>query len=507
MSKDHHNNLRIAIGSMSNETSHFLTTISELEHWQNNYVLYEDELFQLVGTDCEISGMLKIFEEQQIDIVPLMAANAVAGGPNSDVCYQHLKDAILTPLQQALPVDGVALALHGSMTAVSEDDTEGDLLVAVRQIVGTDIPIIVTLDLHAHITQKMVDNADAIIGYTHYPHDDAFSTGERGADLLLRIVCGEVTPKMAMAKVPILSSGVRGMTFGDAPMAKLTRRARQLEADPDILSVSIFHVHPTNDVPGMGSGGLVVTNSDSKRAIHEAIVLAEEYWSLRYEFEPEIISIDEAIERGRNIEGGPILLVDTSDAVGGGGAGDSVALLKRLLELEVTEPTLVMIVDPEVAQLCAEAGIGGHVTCELGYKIDPSWGQPIEVEGVVRHLLDGDFVYTGGVFGGTKTSMGLSAVLAIGNIQVLIMSKPTYDWADEQYRTAGLDVDRVKFIGVKNPMNYHFAYKGAKADFILDTPGVTPPTVKHLTYKRMERPFFPKDAEIPDLKPIVFSSD
>jgi microcystin degradation protein MlrC len=507
MSEEHHNNLRIAIGSMSNETSHFLTTISELEHWQNNYVLYEDDLFQLAGTDCEISGMLTAFETQDVDLVPLMAANGVAGGPNSDSCYQHLKESILNPLRQAMPLDGIALALHGSMTAVSEDDVEGDLLVSVREIVGSDVSIIVTLDLHAHITEKMIKNADGIIGYTHYPHDDAFSTGERGADLLLRIIRGEVTPKMAMAKVPILSSGVRGMTFGDAPMAKLTSRARQLEADPDILSVSIFHCHPTNDVPGMGSGGLVITNNDSKRAIDEARVLAEEYWSLRYEFEPDIISIDEAVKRGRNIDGGPILLIDTSDCVGGGGAGDSVALLKRLLELDITEPTLVMIVDPDVAQRCAEAGIGGHVHCNLGYKIDSSWGQPIEVEGVVQHLLDGDFIYTGGVFGGTKTSMGLSAVLAIGNIQVLIMSKPTYDWADEQYRTAGLDVDRAKFIGVKNPMNYHFAYKDAKADFILDTLGVTPPTVKHLTYKRMERPFFPKDEDIPDLKPTVFSTD
>ena len=497
---------RIAIGSMSNETSHFLTTITELEHWQNNYVLYENALFNLAGTDCEIAGMLSTLDEKRVEIVPLMAANAVAGGPNSDACYQHLKESILHPLRNTLPVDGVLLSLHGSMTAVSEDDTEGDLLDAVREIVGADVPIVITLDLHANITEKMINNANGIIGYTHYPHDDAFSTGERGANLLLEIVRGNVNPKMAMAKVPILSSGVCGMTFGDAPMAHLTHRARELETDPEILSVSIFHVHPTNDMPGMGSGGLVITNGNVKRARDEAIALAEEYWARRHEFEPEIISVDEAIERGRQIEGGPVLLVDTSDAVGGGGAGDSVALLRCMLEMDVTELSFIMVVDPEAAQICAEAGIGQQVAFDLGYKIDPSWGKPIPVEGVVRHLLDGDFVYSGGVFGGTRTSMGLSVVLAIGNIQVLIMSKPTYDWADEQYRTAGLDIPRAKFIGVKNPMNFRFAYEGvAKADFILNTPGVTPPTVKNLTYKRMMRPFFPLDEDIPDLQPTVFS--
>ena len=440
--------LRIAIGAMSNETSHFLTTTSDLSHWQNNYVLHEEELFRLRGTDCELAGMLSVLEAQDVD-----------------------------------------------------------LLATIRRLVGDNIPIVVTLDLHAHITQKMVENASGLIGYTHYPHDDAFSTGERGANLLLQTVRGAVKPTMAMAKVPVLSSGVRGMTFGDAPMAHLTRRARHLEQEAGILSVSVFHVHPTNDVPDMGSGGLVITDGDLARAKAEALVLAEDYWARRWAFEPEIVTVDEAVQRGRQIEGGPALLVDTADCVGGGAAGDSVALLERLLALSVTEPTLLMVVDPQAAQTCAQAGIGNRVSLSLGYQIDPSWGNPIRVEGIVRHLLDGDFVYTGGVYGGTRTSMGLSAVLAIGNIEVLIMSKPTYDWADEQYRTAGMDIRAAKFIGVKNPMNYNYPYEGiAKAALIVDTPGPTPATMQRLTYKRMQRPFFPQDHDIPGLEPVVYRS-
>jgi microcystin degradation protein MlrC len=353
----------------------------------------------------------------------------------------------------------------------------------------------------------MVENADGLVAFAHYPHDDTFSTGERGATLLLKIVRHEVTPRMALAKVPVLSSGVRGMTFGDAPMAHLTRRARELEKEPGILSVSIFHVQPSNDLAGMGSGGLVITDGDLERATREARSLAEEYWARRREFEPVILSIDEAIRRGREVAGGPVLLVDTSDCVGGGAAGDSVALLKRLLDLGVNESSLFMVVDPEAAQLCAQAGIGKELSLSLGYKIDPSWGQPFQVKGVIRHLLDGDFIYTGGAYGGTKAQMGLSAVLGIGNIRVLIMSKPTYDWADEQFRCAGLDVRFAKFIGVKNPMNYNFAYQGiAKASFVVDTPGPTPATMRHLPYRRMQRPFFPIDEEIPGLQPTIFTS-
>jgi microcystin degradation protein MlrC len=143
----------------------------------------------------------------------------------------------------------------------------------------------------------------------------------------------------------------------------------------------------------------------------------------------------------------------------------------------------------------------------VGYKLDPSWGEPIQVTGRVRHLFDGEFRYTGGLFDNTLAAMGLGAVLRIGAIDLLIMSKPTYDWADEQYRAAGLDARFAKFIGVKNPSNYKVGYGAlAKAIFVVDTPGPTPPTVRNLPYKRMQRPFFPLDEDIPGLRPTVFTT-
>jgi microcystin degradation protein MlrC len=498
---------RVAIGSIFAESSHFLTTRIDRFYFENTYIYERNDLFKLAGTDCEIAGALTICERENATVVPLVAARSVSGGPATDDCYAELKQLLLTPLQQALPVDGVILPLHGAMTTLSDDDPEGDLIHAVRQIVGKSVPIIVTLDLHAHVTQKMVEFSDAIIGFTHYPHDDTFTTGERSANLMFKILRGEAHPVMAMAKVPVICSGINGMTFGDAPMAHLTRRARELENDPSILSVSIFHVQPSIDIPGMGSGGLVIADGDLERAESEACKLAEEYWARRQDFEPEIIPVAEAVQRGREIDGGPVLLVDTADCVGGGAAGDSVALLQKLLELEVTEPTFLMVIDPEAALRCAEAGIGQKILLELGYKIDPSWGESIQVEGRVRHLLDGKFRYRGGIYGGTIGDMGLCAVFQVGAMQILMMSRPTYDWLDEQFRAAGLDARDAKFIGVKNPMNYNFAYRDlAKAAFVVDTPGPTPPTLRHMPFKRLARPFFPVDKDIPGLEPTILKS-
>jgi len=149
--------------------------------------------------------------------------------------------------------------------------------------------------------------------------------------------------------------------------------------------------------------------------------------------------------------------------------------------------------------------VGATVSFDLGYGFDASWGKPLPVSGTVRLVCDGRFYYTGGAYGATWASMGLSAVLEIGSVEVLIMSQPTYDWWDEQYRNAGMDVRGAKFIGIKNPMNYQFAYRDvAKASFIVDTPGPTPAKIAVLQHQRLPRPFYPRDTEIPDLQiPVV----
>ena len=499
--------MRIGIGSIFQESNQFAATQTDLALFRNSYVHEGDALLQLAGTDCEVAGILAVCEEEGAQPLPLLAARSVSGGALTDDCYTELKETLLARLRAALPLDGLILAMHGSMVTASQEDPEGDILDAVRSIVGPDLPIVMTLDLHAHVTPRMVRQATALVSFTHYPHDDTYSTGERGASLLLRTVRGDVRPVTALAKVPIICGACNGQTFGDGPMAHLERRARRLEKEPGILSVSCFQVHPYNDLPGMGCGGVVVTDNDPALAEKAAHALAAAFWERRTAFEVEHFTVAEAVARGRQAEGGPVLLVDTADCAGGGAPGDSVALLRELLALGVDEPAFLMVVDPAAAQACARAGIGETVSLRVGYSLDPNWGQPVPVSGTVRRLSDGSFLYDGGLFGGTWASMGLSAVLQIGSIQLLVMSQPTYDWGDEQFRSVGMDVRRAKFIGVKNPMNYRHAYRDLmKAAFIVDTPGPTPAHVRNLNFERMQRPFFPLDEEIPDLEiPVVVS--
>jgi microcystin degradation protein MlrC len=282
------------------------------------------------------------------------------------------------------------------------------------------------------------------------------------------------------------------------------RMAKSLEGSDGVLSTSVFLVHPSLDQPGMGSGALVITDDDPDKARALAADLAEGYWDRRFDLEPTLHTPEAAIEEALRVDGGPVLLVECADCCGGGAAGDSVATLRALLDAGIDAAALAPVVDPGAAAMCHKAGVGNQVTLALGHNVDRQWGEPISVTGTVERLSDGQFVYTG-ARAGVDGNMGPSSVLRIGGIRVLITTYATYDWADEQYRAVGLNPLDAKFIVVKNPMNYRLAYGDTpKAAYILDTPGPTPATFRHVRYKRLQRPYFPAD-EGWALSPTVFS--
>ena len=493
---------RIALGSILTECNEFGGVPIDIG-WFERYELCRGE--EVLGVDAGVvGGMLQVMRECGAEVVPLIYASTCPGGPLTAECYTQLKTELLDRLRASTPVDGVLLPLHGAATVENLGDPEGDIIKSVRAIVGDAIPIVVTLDLHAHVTTDMVRFADGIIAWETYPHRDAFTTGVRGARLLWDILQGRCRPTMAMAKVPVITAAINGSTEGDDPFAQIMHAAKALEGRDDVLSTSVFLVHPYLDQPDMGSGALVITDDDMETAVSLANQLAEQYWTRRFDLEPDIHAPNEAIAKGLEIDGGPVLLVEAADCCGGGAAGDSVTTLTALLDAKVTAPSLVPVADPEAAAACHRAGVGQEVTVALGHRLDPRWGKPVTVTGTVTRLSDGRFRYIGGIWDDVEGNMGPSAVLTIGAIQVLVATHGTYDWADEQFRSMEMRPPDAKFIVVKNPMNYRLAYgEIAEAAFILDTPGATPATCRHLPYRHLKRPYFPLDTEIPGLTPTI----
>ncbi|MGE5191756.1 MAG: M81 family metallopeptidase, partial [Deltaproteobacteria bacterium] len=426
---------------------------------------------------------------------------ACPSAPVTGACYRHLKEELLGRLQQVLPVDGVLLALHGAAAVEGMGHLESDLLAAVRRVVGENVPLVATLDLHAHVTEAMVRAADALLAWETYPHRDAFETGCRGARALVDIVDGRLRPTMALAKVPVLVSGVLGHTERPGPFADVMRLAKSFERRPGVYSTSAFLVHPYLDLADMGGGGVVVTDDNANLADALAEEIARLYWEKRFDLEPPVFTPSDAIRRGLEVNGGPVLLVETADCCGGGAAGDSAAALKALLTAGGDQPSLVPLVDPPAAAACHAAGERTEVGLSLGHQVDRKWGEPVAVRGIVRRLSDGRFTYRGGIWDGQEANMGPSARVDVGAIEICVASHPTYEWCGEQYELLGMDASAAKFVVVKNPMNYRMAYGAfSKAAYILNTPGPTPPTLRGITFKNVRCPYFPADEQIPGIQ-------
>ena len=492
---------RVAVGSILTECNQFGGKMIERAEFARSQLARGNDVMSIGGG--AVGGMLHTLKEQNADVVPLVVASSYPGGPIAHDCYAQLKADLLEDLTNALPVDGVLLALHGAAVTTEVDDVEGNLLAAAREIVGPDVPIVGTLDLHANVTTQMIRHADGLIAWETYPHVDPFTTGVRGARLLLGTLDGTHSPAMVIAKVPILTSAINASTVGDGPFADVMRLAKSFEELPGVLSTSAFHAHATIDVAELGGGGLVITDNDEERAAELADRIARLMWENRFALEPNTLTPQDAVNAGINIPGGPIILVECADCVGGGAAGDSVVTVPTLNSLS-DGFAILPVVDPEAAALCHKAGEGSTVTMTLGHKIDPQWGSPQTLTGVVNSLSDGRFKYTGGIWAGEWATMGPTAVLECGSAQILITTYGTYEWRDEQFRALDMDIEGAKFIVAKNPMNYSQTYSEiSKGEFVLDTLGATPPSLRHFTYHNAPRPYFPLATEIPNFAPTV----
>ena len=494
---------RIAVGSILTECNQFGGSPIDLSWFERYDLVYGSEVLA-VGAGV-MGGALATLREGDAQILPTVYASTCPGGYVTADYYDHLKQELLNRLIDFGPVDGVLLPLHGAAVAEGTPDLEGDLITAVRQVVGESTPIVVTLDLHAHVTQAMISGADALVAWETYPHADTYTTGNRGARLLLDTVADSCRPTMVMAKVPVITSGIHGGTSGDGAYARLMQVTKQFESRDEVLSTSLFLIHPYLDQADMGSGALIVTDDDEDLAEDLARRIADQYWDAREELEAQVLEPAAAIARAQSAPAGAVVLIEAADCAGGGAAGDSVAGLAALLASEdLAGEAICPVVDAEAARICHEAGTGEDVTLTLGHRHDPRWGEPIGVSGCVESLHDGRFTYRGGIWDGVEGEMGPAAVVRSGQIRILITSHATYDWADEQWLAVGIDPRQSRYVIVKNPMNYHNVYDDvAAAVHVLDTPGPTPATVRGLPFLTLRRPFFPRDTQIPDLEPRI----
>jgi microcystin degradation protein MlrC len=488
--------VRIAIGQFMEESNTFVRQRADLEHFRATQLLYGAELVErLRGTRAEVGGFLDTLVPAGVEVIPTVAANAVSSGPVTRATFEHVRDGVLERLAAAAPVHGVLLALHGAMVLEDAPDGEGEFLAAVRRAIGPSVPLVATLDLHATITARMVEEADALIGYDTYPHIDLYETGAKAAALLLRTVRGEVRPVTLFARSPMLVPA-EGQGTSDQPMAGLMAEAKRLQARPGVLAVSLFPVQPWLDIPETGFTVMAVADGPRRAAEIEPMVrqLAWQAWERRRGFAADLLGVDDAIRRALGSEGGPFVLSESADSTGSGSPGDSVHVLERLLALGVRDRCLTTVVDaPAVARAIA-AGVGADVATTVGGTLDPRYNRPVPLAGRVRILSDGRFVSSDKKSAGVEFHMGRAAVIEVGRIAVLATERPAFTFDPALYRSVGLEPRDAKIVVVKSPLQFRDGYGDiARSCWVVDTPGPSTARVERLEWRHRSRPLFPFD--------------
>lgn len=486
--------LRVAVASFEYEGNSLSLRVERREDFARKGLMTGDAILTFAeGKKTALAGGIGVLRDAGVDLAPVLAAKGGAGGHVEEVFFQDTLTRIVEGVRDALPLDGVYLALHGAMICGVEMDPEGAVLEKVRQVVGPDVPIAASLDLHAHVSDRMVAMADVLVGYETYPHVDAFETGSKAAELLVRAMRNEITPVTRLKKYNAIVPVLGGATLEGSPMAEVAAIAREIEAKGRALSVSYFPVQPWLDMADVGITGVAVTDGDAAAADAAAQEILDAMWDRRRAFELEAMTPDEAVPAALEKGLKTVLLVDAPDSIGGGASGDSPALLAAILKHAPDVSSAISIYDPHAAKRAFELGVGAEAEFTVGAWLDTRWGSPVTLTATVESLHDGRFVYQGGPVANVETTLGPSAVLRTGGLRLLCATHAVYEHTDEHYVACGIDVSDCALVSFKNLMNFR-KLLSEDVDFIaLHGPGGTPLRLQDVAWKHRKRPYWPAD--------------
>jgi len=484
---------RILIAECKQEVSTFNPVLSGCDDFT---IRHGQEILQYHrGVRSEVGGALSVFDARpDVELVPTFSAHFItSGGTLSDAAFERLAGQLLASMKAAPPVDGVYFSLHGAMATESEGDPEGYLLAETRKILGERVPIVISLDLHGVLTDRMLEHSDAAVAFHTYPHVDFFGTDERSAKLLLRIVAGEVRPVTAKVTVPALARGDELITETGS-IRHAVNAARAIEQSPGGLSAAMMWGNPFTDVPALASNSFVVTDNDPARAEREALRIANLFWEHHDKMQVPLTSLPDAARIAKENPSGTVVLVDAADATSSGASGDSNAILRALIEVGYEGTALIPIVDPKAVAAAFAAGVGNPVRTTVGGALDAGRFEPLPIEGLVRMLSDGWFhsEMTRELWHAGKT-----AVIQSDAFTLIVTSRAVSLYDRALFFANGCDPRHFGAVVVKSPHCEPQMFKAWAERYVdVDAHGSTSANLRSLGHTKCARPIFPLDPDV-----------
>lgn len=466
--------MKIAVGGFQHETNTFAPGLAAYENfvqptsWPG--LLAGEAIFDgVAGANLPIAGFIQAAARSGHMLVPLLWTNAPPSGPVSDQAFERIMARMLAALAEAGPFDAVYLDLHGAMVTESHDDGEGEILRRVRAVVGPEVRIAASLDLHANITAGMVAHADILTAYRTYPHIDMAETGARAAALLT----GPRRPAKSLRHTPFLLPITAQCTLVE-PCRGLYAELERIEAETG-ASLSFTPGFPPADIADCGPAvfAYAVDQSTADRAadaLMAAILAAEAAFAADRIWTPEAAIAEAArLAEGANR---PVVLADTQDNPGAGGPSDTVGLLEALIAAGAERSVIGIIQDPETVAAAHKAGVGAEITVSLGGKSLPG-DRPLRATARVERLGDGNFDGSGAMYAGSRFELGPMALLEIGGVKVVVGERRQQAASRSIFEHLGVEPLEQKIVAVKSSVHFRADFQPiAEAVLVVAAPGI-----------------------------------
>lgn len=451
---------RVLTAKFSHETNTFNVVPTTLDSFRRGTLLTGNALKAArLGTRTDFGATFEAADKFGWTLSHPVAASANPSGRVTTEAYETICKLLL---DGAGGIDGALLHLHGAMVTDNHEDGEGELLSRLRALVGPDVPVVVTLDLHGNITERMAAAANALIAVRTYPHVDYYERARQGAELLQRAMAGEIRPRTVIARRPMLR-GLDGGRTQSGPMRKLIDRGEALEASGAVLAVSVCAGFTAADIRDIGpsvtvtiDGGTTDGDATAGQAVAEQMM--DHAWATRDFASVVHRGIAEAVAHAKAGEGSsdkPLVMADVADNPGSGHYGDSTDLLAAMIAADLQNTAFYAIFDPQAALDGLRIGVGRTGTLSLGGKHDPqAGGGPLLLDGHVVAINDGAFQTFGPMGNGVWRDHGLSMVFRIGGIDIAVISNNGQATDTAQLTSLGIDPTRKNTVAVKS--NHHF---------------------------------------------------
>jgi microcystin degradation protein MlrC len=486
---------RVGVASIIQETNTFSANQSTMQDFELQGIwLGADVDTQSQGLNIEVAGSLERLRTHGFESVPLVRAWAMSGGVFLDTELTKMKTLLKQEISAAGKLDGLILNLHGALVSESDDHTDAQISEFAREILGQDVPIVITHDLHGNPSRRIVAASDALIGFRTYPHIDQGDTGRRAADLMNELLSnnrrlGTVLKKLNMI-IPAETMGT-----SDQPLLQIRELADSL-IDGEILDISLFPVQPWIDVSEVGFGITVVHSGNAERANECAEIIRLALWKIHNEFQATLYSVEDAIDHAINgYQGKMQVLAQSSDAPTGGSTGDDSRVVAALVNYGSDIPSACTVVDAPAVDRAYSKSIGDDVALSLGFTIDPRWGSPVTVSGKLINKGDAPVVLTGPAMTGQVVSIGRWVVLESSNkVKILGSESGTTTFDPAGYEIAGINLNECVIVHVRSPLLFKSGFAGRYGQaFSLDLDGPTTPNIKKLKFSKVPRPMIGLD--------------